>query len=142
MIISDIFCVQCAMATTSDDSAYWMLGEPDSLKFWSDSAQTDQDERSIAACPDMSGNMLPTQAQALRHITYIKQDYADILTTDSEERKKLVLAVQAHRRMYKYMNKVDLVKRIDEEGVPTMEDFEEMSDVTDDDEGVLMGKFN
>ena len=40
------------------------------------------------------------------------------------------------------MNKVNLVKRIDEGGVPTMEDFEEMSDVPDDDEGVYMSKLN
>ena len=59
MIISDIFSVQCAMATTSKDAAYWMLGEPDSLKFWSDSAQTDQDGRSIPACQEMSGKDAP-----------------------------------------------------------------------------------
>ena len=66
-------------------------------------------------------------------------DNADILTTDSEERKKLVLAVQAHRRLYKHMNKSDLVKRIgekntiniDEEDLPIMDIFEELSDVED-----------
>ena len=41
-------------------------------------------------------------------------DYADILTTDSEERKRLVLAVQNQRMMYKNMNKASLVKRIGE----------------------------
>ena len=61
------------MAATSKDAAYWLLGEPESLKFWPDAAETDEDGRSIPACPDMSEKMLPTQHQALSHITYIKE---------------------------------------------------------------------
>ena len=75
-------------------------------------------------------------------------DYSDILTTDSDERKRLVLAVQNHRRMYKAMKKSDLMKRIDvnqnvEDGGNASEDdpepldnFEEWSD---DDEIDLYG---
>ena len=67
-------------------------------------------------------------------------DYSDILTTDSDERKRLVLAVQNHRRMYKAMKKSDLMKRIDvnqnvedggnasEDDPEPLDDFDEWSD--------------
>ena len=37
---------------------------------------------------------------------------SDILTTDSKEREKLILAVQKHRRDYKQIRKKDLMRRI------------------------------
>ena len=62
------------MPTTRQDTAYWLLGDPESLKFWTDDAQTDEEGRSIPPCPDMTGKMLPTHLQALKHIAYLKQD--------------------------------------------------------------------
>ena len=66
-------------------------------------------------------------------------DYADILTTDSKERKRLVLAVQKHRRDYQQLRKKDLVRRIgdDNNNDKTAEvDFDDWSadelDDTDD----------
>ena len=54
------------MPETRKDTAFWLLGDPESLKFWPDSDKTDEDGRSIPACPDVSGKMLPTQLQAPR----------------------------------------------------------------------------
>ena len=103
-------------------------------------AQWDQDE-DFLEMREFAHSVKLTNDVAERGVKLVA-DYSDILTTDSEERKKLVLAVQAHIRLYKHINKSDLVKRIgekntiviDEEDVPIMEDFEEWSDVKDDDE--------
>ena len=61
------------MPTTRQDTAYWLLGDPESLEFWTDDDQKDEEGRSIPPCPDMTGKMLPTKLQALKHITYLKQ---------------------------------------------------------------------
>ena len=45
------------MPETRKDTAFWLLGDPESLKFWPDSAETDEDGRSIPACPDVTGKM-------------------------------------------------------------------------------------
>ena len=58
-------------------------------------------------------------------------DYANILTTDSDERKRLVLAVQTHRRQYKNMNKATLVKRIDENANEESSDDEDIPEASD-----------
>ena len=62
------------MPETRKYTAFWLLGDPESLKFWPDSAETDEDGKPVPACPDVSGKMLPTQLQALKHIAYLKED--------------------------------------------------------------------
>ena len=39
-------------------------------------------------------------------------DYSNCLTKDSEERKKLIMVVQNHRKSYPKLRKMDLQKRI------------------------------
>ena len=62
-------------------------------------------------------------------------DYSNILTKDSEERKRLVKAVQAHRRSYPQMRKMDLVQRITEKPKETeieKSSSESETDIDDD----------
>ena len=56
------------MPRTRQDTAYWLLGDPESLKFWDDDVDKDEEGRPI---PDMNGKMLPTQIQALKHMIYL-----------------------------------------------------------------------
>ena len=70
------------MPETRNGTAFWLLGDPESLKFWPDSAEIDEDGRPVAACPDVSGKMLPTQLQALSHITYLKESKPKVSIID------------------------------------------------------------
>ena len=67
------------MPQTRQDTGYWLLGDPESLKFWTDDAQTDDEGKPV---PDMIGKMLPTKIQALKHIAYLKQDNPTDTLTD------------------------------------------------------------
>ena len=63
----------------------------------------------------------------------LANDYCDCLTTNSEERKKLIMVVQNHRRSYPKLRKMDLVKRIgkQDENLLIANDDEEASDDND-----------
>ena len=110
-----------------------LLGVTDS---WLSSppAQWKQDE-AFLEMEEFAHTVKLTNDVAERGVKLI-DDYADILTTDSEERKKLVFAVQNHRRLYKKMNKKDLVKRIGEdpaeEDPELLENFEDWADDQDE----------
>ena len=84
---------------------------------------------------DFAQNVKLTNDVAERGVKLVS-DYSDILTTDSEERKRLVLAVQSHRREYSKMRKKDLVRRI---GENNNEKMENNSDDQNFDEGSLEG---
>ena len=63
----------------------------------------------------------------------LANDYCNCLTKDSEERKKLIMVVQNHRRSYPKLRKMDLVKRIgnQDENLLKANDDEEASDDND-----------
>ena len=50
------------MLKTREDTGYYLLDEPESLKFWIDDAQADDEGKPV---PDMTGKMLPTKIQEL-----------------------------------------------------------------------------
>ena len=53
------------------DIAYWMLGDPESLRFWKADTETYDDSTST---PNMKGKMLLTKIQALKHMAHLKED--------------------------------------------------------------------
>ena len=46
------------MPQTRKDTAYWMLGEPESLRFWTGDAETDGEGNPIPASPDVTGKTM------------------------------------------------------------------------------------
>ena len=57
--------------STRNTTAFWLLGEPVSMKFWSD--ETDEEGNILPAFPDMTGKKLPTEMDAMRHMAYLRQ---------------------------------------------------------------------
>ena len=88
------------MPQTRKDTAYWMLGEPESLRFWTGDAEVDGEGNPIPACPDMKGKMLPTQLQALQHMAYMKE------TNRSESLVDIALETVAMVEVYWRMGKI------------------------------------
>ena len=68
-------------------------------------------------------------------------DYSNCLTNDSEERKKLVMVVQNHRRAYPKLRKMDLKKRFGDieskESEPEVRDEADVADVEEETVEVL-----
>ena len=98
-----------------------------------------KEDRDYLEMKDFARSVKLTNDVAERGVKLI-DDFANILTTDSEERKKLVLAVQNHRKKYKHLDKVDLIKRIDDnqnqidenKNVEIPEDWDDFENWSDD----------
>ena len=62
---------QAAKHTTRSATTLWLLGEPKSLKFWTD--QTDTAGNILPAFPDMTGKQLPSLMEVMGHMAYLRQ---------------------------------------------------------------------
>ena len=57
---------------TRSSTAYWLLGEPASLKFWE--VPHDSEGNVLPVSPDMTGKMLPTVLEVMRHMAFLRLD--------------------------------------------------------------------
>ena len=55
---------------TRSSTTQWLLGEPASLKFWD--ATHDSEGNLLPVSPDMTGKMLPTVLEVMRHMAFLR----------------------------------------------------------------------
>ena len=63
---------------TRASTAWWLIGEPVSLKYWSETQCDDEGN----AIPDVTGKKLPTILQALKHLAFLKLDNPKVSVID------------------------------------------------------------